>query len=212
MIDIKKINANIKELTSCFNKRNFNFNYIFFSTFDLKIKIIKKKLYNIQHKYKFISQSINIFKNTGLNFYHLTREIIKIKVKIFELKEKLKYLEKKNLNFLSCIPNIIHKSVPIGITCINNIELRIFKKNDDKYKESTKNFETNPKYIDFNLSAKISGSGFVILKNEIASLHRAIGNYMLDLHIYKHKYNEIYSPLIVNEESMFNSGHFPKFY
>ncbi len=50
------------------------------------------------------------------------------------------------------------------------------------------------------------------MKNEIALLHRAIGNYMLDLHVFKHKYTEIYSPLIVNENSMINTGHFPKFY
>lgn len=194
--------------------RKISFNTKFIIALDLKIKNQKKKLYKLQHKHNLISNFIKSLKKKNLSFTLLIYETLTLKQHIAWHKNYLIYLEKKLKFFLLSIPNTLDKSVPIGQTSCDNIELRLYEKltNNKNKLYALKDIELNKNYIDFDLSAKISGTGFVILKNSLASLHRALGNYMVDLHIYKHSYNEIYSPLIVNDNTMFNSGHFPKFY
>ncbi|MCL4122140.1 UNVERIFIED_CONTAM: hypothetical protein GTU68_014211 [Idotea baltica] len=65
--------------------------------------------------------------------------------------------------------------------------------------------------IDFQVAAKITGSRFVVLKNKIAKLHRALSQFMLDIHTDKHGYEELYVPFIVNKDSLYGTGQLPKF-
>lgn len=111
------------------------------------------------------------------------------------------------------LPNIAHDSVPIGEDETDNVEVR---------REGTpRSFEFEPKphwevaenlgILDFERGAKVSGSRFLFYKGLGARLERAIYNYMLDMHAEKHGYVEMLPPYIVNEQSMFGTGQFPKF-
>lgn len=212
MINIKYIKENINYIKKNFQNRNIYINLKILIDFDKKIKNKKKLINKYQKKNNVISCLIkNLIKNS-YSIKYFTKEVMFAKKEINKNKQKLNYLEKKINLFILSIPNILNKTVPISKNEIENKNIRYYSVNFlIKNKKIKNDLENNDKYIDYNLSSQICGSGFVILKNKIASLHRAIGNYMIDYHIKNHGYTEIYSPLIVNEKSMFNSGHFPKF-
>ncbi|MCB1712007.1 MAG: serine--tRNA ligase [Candidatus Riesia sp.] len=217
MINIEILRENKRKTDLNFIKRGCFFNHLFFYEFDSKIKYLKKKLYNLNRLSNIIATLIKVYRQFNLNYSFLLHEIAVIKVSSVNIKKKLYYLEVKFNNFLLTLPNFLHNSVNYGLSVDDNLEIRSFRASKfasakiiyDRYLNDP---EFNKNYIDFELSSNISGSGFVILKNEIASLHRAVCNYMIDLHVHKHGYKEVISPLCVNEKSMYNTGHFPKFY
>ena len=212
MIDIEHLRVINNGVLDNFKSRGFDFDILSFKNLDIKIRKIKTEISRLQHKHKVISFLFKELKQKYMKFDYLIDDIRLLKSILIEKKAYLETFEKQHKHFLLSIPNLLHKSVPFGNGSFDNIELRSFS-NSLKFGESLVNdFECNNNYIDFELSAKLSGSGFVILKKSLAQLHRALGNYMLDLHIFEHGYEEIYSPLMVNEKSMFASGHFPKFY
>ncbi|MGB9762386.1 MAG: serine--tRNA ligase [Caldimicrobium thiodismutans] len=129
------------------------------------------------------------------------------------LEEELKAVEKELFENLAAIPNIPHESVPYGESDKDNV---VIKKFGDPLSFS---FQPKPHWelgeilgiFDFERAAKITGSRFTIYYREGALLERALINFMLDLHIKKHRYTEVLPPFIVNEASMFGTGQLPKF-
>ena len=141
-------------------------------------------------------------------------------IKSKKISENISILAKKqkdsqiNLNEILCsLPNLATDDVPIGKDETSN---KLIKKVGDiknyNFKiKSHVDLGAKNKGIDFETSIKLSGSRFVVLKNEFALLERALINFMLDTHVNDFKYSEISPPLIVNEEAMFGTGQLPKF-
>ena len=120
-------------------------------------------------------------------------------------------LQKKINIIVSSIPNIALDDVPIGVDEKSNKIIKksdVIKKFDFKIKSHT---ELGKKYMDFDTATKLSGSRFVVLKDKLALLERALINFMIDVHTNKYDYIEISPPLIVNEKTMFGTGQLPKF-
>ena len=141
-------------------------------------------------------------------------------IKSKKISENISILAKKqkdsqiDLNEIICsLPNLAADDVPIGKDETSN---KLIKKvgNIKNYNFKIKShvdLGAKNKGIDFETSIKLSGSRFVVLKNEFALLERALINFMLDTHVNEFKYSEISPPLIVNEEAMFGTGQLPKF-
>ena len=141
-------------------------------------------------------------------------------IKSKKISENISILAKKqkdsqiDLNEIICsLPNLAADDVPIGKDETSN---KLIKKVGDiknyNFKiKSHVDLGAKNKGIDFETSIKLSGSRFVVLKNEFALLERALINFMLDTHVNDFKYSEISPPLIVNEEVMFGTGQLPKF-
>ena len=212
MLDINFLRNITNNNLDKFKNRGFIFDISYFNYIDFEIKNVKTDIYKYQFKHKIISFLIRDLKYRNMNFKFLFNDILLLKNIIHEKKCILDKLEKKIKLYLFSIPNVLHYSVPVGYSSCDNLEIRLFSNSLKLNKSILNDFEHNSNYINFDLSAKLSGSGFVILKGLLAQLHRALGNYMLDLHIFRHGYKEIYSPLMVNEKSMTATGHFPKFY
>jgi len=214
MIDIEFLRNIDFSILNNFEKRGFDYNKSYFNELDFEIRKLKANIYKFKYKHKLMSSLVKDLKQKNLIFEFLFDDIFYLKNFICDKEAQLNCLENKLKLFLLNIPNLLHKTVHYGESALDNREIRFFSNKSlvlDFNDKLINDFECNKDYIDFDLSAKISGSGFVVLKNSIAQLHRALGNYMVDLHIFEHNYKEIYSPLIVNETSMFASGHFPKF-
>ena len=131
-----------------------------------------------------------------------------------ELKEaegRLDEIQERLHSMLAEIPNVPQDSVPEGASEEENVEIRCWG--------MPRVFDFQPKdhvdlglpngWIDFDSAAQLTGSRFVILRNEIAQLHRALIQLMLDIHTQKHGYEEIYVPFIVNRNSLFGTGQLP---
>ena len=110
------------------------------------------------------------------------------------------------------VPNIPHESVPIGKSSDDNVEVRRVG--------APRRFTFVPKdhvdigavlkQLDFNVAVKISGARFALIKGQLARLHRAIAQFMLDTHTQEHGYTEVYAPYLVNADSMRGTGQLPK--
>ncbi len=130
-----------------------------------------------------------------------------------EAEAGLKELETRAAERLLWVPNIPHPSVPVGPDASANVEVRR-KGEPPKF-----DFEPKPHWelaerlglVDFERAAKIAGTRFAVNMGLGARLERALINLMLDLHAREHGYTEVFPPFIVNEQSMFGTGQFPKF-
>ncbi|MCW5196912.1 serine--tRNA ligase, partial [Buchnera aphidicola (Pemphigus obesinymphae)] len=116
-------------------------------------------------------------------------------------------------NFLINLPNIPDNNIPNGTESINNKEIMRWGK-IKKYNFLVQDhvfLGENIHGFDWNTAAKISGSRFVIMKGKIALLHRALGQFMLDIHTKENGYLETNVPYLVNQKSLYGTGQLPKF-
>jgi seryl-tRNA synthetase len=216
MLDINFLRKNILFVSKKLLYRNFVFDINFFNSIDSEIRNLKFKIYLTQYEYNIILSLIkNIyFKKKKSNFFFNKSD--RFKANHIKNKNRLYKIEESFKNFLLNIPNLLHDAVPFGVDFKDNIDIRSFLSKNNLLLDINKKFlndiEDNKDFIDFDTASKISGSGFVFIKGKLAELYRALGYYMLDIHINIHGYKEINPPLMVNETSMFNSGHFPKFF
>jgi seryl-tRNA synthetase len=143
----------------------------------------------------------------------LLEEMRKIGDRIKALDGQVESIEKDLYDQLLRIPNIPHKSVPVGAGADDNKTIRQWGEQ--------KKFDFDPKphwdlgealdIIDFERGVKLSGTRFYVLKGQGAQLQRAVINFMLDLHVKEHGYTEILPPFMVKQECMYGSGNLPKF-
>lgn len=116
-------------------------------------------------------------------------------------------------SLLQGLPNIPHSSVPAGKTEDDNIELHRWGTPRQFDFEINDHVDLGGGFngLDFDVAAKITGSRFSVMRGDLASLHRALTQFMLNTHINEHGYEEVYVPYIVNRESLFGTGQLPKF-
>jgi len=110
------------------------------------------------------------------------------------------------------VPNLVHESVPIGLSADDNVEVRRWgtpRAFDFPVKDHVD--LGTPLGLDFDTAAKLSGSRFTLLRGPLARLHRALAQFMLDIQTREHGYTEYYTPYIVNAESLVGTTQLPKF-
>ncbi|HSA31767.1 MAG TPA: serine--tRNA ligase [Candidatus Omnitrophota bacterium] len=134
-----------------------------------------------------------------------------IKAKIEKLQEPLKSIEERLNQLLIAIPNLPHKSVPVGGPQANQVVKAWGEPVKLGFKPKTHiELAENLDIIDFERAAKISGSNFIVYKGAGARLERALFNFMLDVHTSEHGYKEVFPPFVVNTASMTGTGQLPK--
>jgi len=132
-----------------------------------------------------------------------------------EIDTELHTIENKLNEILYYIPNLPNKSVPVGKSAEDNVEVRQwlpegFSFNKNEYTLDHIELGKKLNILDFERSAKLSGSGFPLYIGKGATLERALINFMLDTHINDHGYKEVFPPFLVNRASLFGTGQIPK--
>ncbi|BAC24635.1 serS [Wigglesworthia glossinidia endosymbiont of Glossina brevipalpis] len=214
MIDHKLIIKNIEEVCKKLILRNFYLDKKKILLQDQKRKILQIEVEKLQNKRNLQSKIISKIKINNKNIDIYKNKSNKINILLNEKKQKLKKIKKEIDNYLSTIPNILDEKVPIGKDQKNNIEVKKWgspKIYNFKIKSHVEIGE-KIKYLDFSRSAKISGSRFVVMKNKISYMHRALSQFMLNLHTNQHGYEEYYVPYLVNKNMLYGTGQLPKFY
>ena len=182
---------------------------------DKERRAIIQKAEELKAKKNKVSKEVGRLKAAGENADDVMAEMRSVGEEIKTLDDELRNVNEKLTNLLMWVPNLPHKSVPVGQTEEDNVEVSRWTPEDFSF-DSEENFldhiELGKKLniLDFERGAKISGSGFPVYVGKGASLERALINFMLDLHISKHGYKEILPPFLVNEESMKGTGQLPK--
>ena len=202
MHDLKDLRKNLEKYKKKFSERNFDFKTDLFIDLDNKNRKLISEKENLEQEKKILSKS-----KEKKNF----EKSKKISQKILAISNAQILSQKKLNKLLHIMPNLALDDVPIGKDEKSNKLIEKFgniKKFPFKIKSHV---ELGSDEIDFDISTKLSGSRFVVLKNKFALLERALINFMLDVHTIEFKYIEISPPLIVNEDVMFGTGQLPKF-
>ena len=211
MLDINHLRNNLKDVQDNLRKRGFVLDAKQFNSLDSERKLLQTKTESLQEKSNILAKEISVERNQEAREQKL-KNAKEISSQLKKHKSELdKTLERLN-NFLLEIPNILSKDVPKGNSEKNN--LVVYEKgNIPDFEFQIKDHqELGELYngINFEESASIAKSRFVVLRKEIAKLHRALIQFMLDEHI-KKGYEEIYVPYIVNASSLTGTGQLPKF-
>ena len=202
MHNLKEIRKNTQLFEKKIKERN--------STVDLKslINYDKENRELIQKKEKLEQEKKLLSKKQDPKNYDKSKNLTN---QIETLENSQKKIQEKINTILSSIPNLALDDVPIGKDEKSN---KIIKKSSEIKKFDFKirsHIELSKNYMDFETATKLSGSRFVVLKDKLALLERALINFMIDVHTKKFGYVEISPPLIVNENIMFGTGQLPKF-
>ena len=213
MLDLKFVRSNPEKVEESLKRRNVDISLEGFLRLDKDRRSLLVEVEDLKSRRNTVSEEIGKLKKAGENASEMVEEMRVVGDKIKELDHRLKEIEGEMEEELLGIPNICHESVPAGETEDDNIELRTWGEVPE--------FDFEPKghwdvgvdldILDFERSAKISGSRFALYKGAGATLERACINFMLDLHITEHGYTELLPPYLVTGQSMTGTGQLPKF-
>ncbi|MGE6261341.1 serine--tRNA ligase [Heyndrickxia sporothermodurans] len=214
MLDIKFLRANFNEVKEKLQHRGEDLgDFEKFEELDKRRRELIVVTEDLKSKRNEVSQKIAVLKREKQDADDLIAEMRNVGDQIKQYDDELRNVEENLETLLLSIPNIPHESTPIGETEDDNVEIRNWG--------DIRNFDFEPKphwdiatdlgILDFERAAKVTGSRFVFYKSLGARLERALFNFMLDLHVEEHGYEEILPPYIVNRTSMTGTGQLPKF-
>lgn len=213
MLDLKFIRENPEIVREALRKRNEEAPLDEILELDERWRAVTTELQSLRHKQKELSREIGRLKREGKDPSDVIQEMRTISQKARALEDEERELKRKLDQLLLLIPNIPHESVPVGVDENDNVVVREWGEKPQFDFEPKPHWELGVMHdiIDFERAAKLAGSNFVMFKGLGARLERALINFMLDLHIEKHGYTEIFSPpLLVNRKTMTGTGQLPK--
>jgi len=213
MLDIKRLRNNINEVAEQLMRRNFRLDVDAFNALEEKRKTLQTATQDLQNERNTRSKSIGQAKAKGEDIQPLLAEVSDLGDKLKAAEQDLSELQKGIESIVEGIPNLLHESVPAGKTEDDNVEISTWGEPtqfDFKPKDHVDLGEPNGA-MDFESASKLTGSRFVVMRDGMARMHRALIQFMLDTHTTEHGYQEIYVPYMVNEDSLFGTGQLPKF-
>lgn len=214
MLDPKLLRGELDDIAAKLSTRGFTLDVEKINALESQRKSIQVETESLQNQRKVKSKSIGQAKAKGEDVTALMAEVNGIGDKLEAAKQALSEVQDALNDIYLTIPNIPHESVPAGKDEADNVELRVWgepKSFDFDVKDHVDIGEGLDKNVDFEAAAKISGSRFVVLKGQIAKLHRALAQFMLDLHTNEHGYTEAYVPALVDAAALYGTGQLPKF-
>lgn len=213
MIDIELLRRDPELVKRKTLLRGVEIDFGIFEELDRKRRELIKELDELRASRNRISKEIGFKRQRGEDASLLMEESKSISERIERIETDLKEIEEKLREFIINIPNLVHDSVPVGKDESDNRVVRVVGEPREFKFEPKPHWEIGERLdiIDFERGAKLSGSRFVVMKGWGAILERALINFMLDLHVKKHGYREIYPPVIVKPEILFGTGQLPKF-
>lgn len=142
----------------------------------------------------------------------LKAEVAELKQTMPELEERERAAAKALDNAMLVLPNLLDPSVPDGESEVDNVYLREWGEKPDFAFDPQEHADIAPALgMDFETGAKVSGARFTFLRGDMARLHRALGQFMLDNNTREHGFTECNPPLLINEEAGYGTGQLPKF-
>ena len=212
MIDINLLRNNIDEVESRLNSRGFKIDKKNFIDLENKRKNLQIKVQELQESRNNLSKKIGVEKSKGNNVSDYMRSVGQTNDLLKEQNSALEEVQNKIQEFLLNIPNLAHESVPIGQSENDNEVIREEgEKKEFSFKVKDHVDLGESLGLDFDLGAKLSGARFTTIRSGLASLHRALGQFMLDIQTQEHGYEECYTPYLVNYDSLKGTGQLPKF-
>lgn len=217
MLDVKILRQDIESVATKLKVKGFDLDCQTFQALEQQRKESDVQTQSLQAERKKASKKVGQLIGQGKTVDEAKAEVATILETIdADLQryiEQSRLINEKIQNFVLAIPNIPDAQVPAGKNEDDNIEILKWgepKSFDFEVKDHV-DLGGDLNGLDFELGAKITGSRFAVLRKDIARLHRALSQFMLDTHIDDHGYEEVNVPFIVNDQSLIGTGQLPKF-
>ena len=213
MLDPQLIRNELNAVAKALDKRGVSIDTNKIQKIEEKRKAIQIKTEKLQADRNLISKEIGEIKAKGEDTENLLEKVTSIKNQLEKNEEELTAIQQELNELIIVIPNIPHESVPDGNSDEDNQLIREWgeKPNFDFKINDHVDLGESLEQIDFDSATQITSSRFVVMKGQIARLHRALIQFMLDIHISEHGYQEVNVPYLVNADSCTNTGQLPKF-
>ena len=214
MLDAKLLRSDIEQTASLLAKRGYKLDTEKLIALEEQRKAVQVKTQDLQNQRNTRSKSIGQAKARGEDIQPLLAEVSQLGDELEKAKEEQNTVLDAINDIASAIPNLIHESVPAGKSEDDNVEVRRWgtpREFDFEVKDHVDVATALDKGLDFESGAKLAGTRFVVMRGQIARLHRALAQFMLDVHTGEHGYEEMYVPYLVNQDSLYGTGQLPKF-
>jgi len=213
MLDPKLIRSDLNAVAEQLKKRNFKLDVGTLESLEKNRKAVQVQTEELQSERNTKSKSIGKAKAAGEDIQPLLDEVAGLGDKLDAVKTELNKIQQDMDAILMGIPNLLHETVPVGKDESDNVEVR--KWGEPKafafdVKDHVDLGDVNS-WLDFETASKLTGSRYVVMHGQMAKLHRALIQFMLDVHTNEHGYTEVYVPYIVNSDSLRGTGQLPKF-
>ncbi len=213
MLDPKRVRTQTEEIARRLAIKNFAFDTATFETLEERRRATQVRTETLQSEQNRRSRSIGKAKAAGEDIQPLLDEVESLKAQRSEAEEELRSLQEELNGFLAGLPNLPDEGVPEGGSEDDNVELRTWG--------TPRDFDFEPRDhvalgealrgLDFETASRLAHSRFAVMRGPVARLHRALTQFMLDLHTREHGYVETYVPYLVNADTLYGTGQLPKF-
>jgi seryl-tRNA synthetase len=213
MLDPKLLRAELEQVAANLRRRGFALDVDTFQALEARRRALQIETQELQNERNTRSKSIGKAKAAGEDIAPLLAEVADLGDKLKAAEEQLAAVQAEVEDIALGLPNLLHESVPEGLSEDDNEEVRRWgtpRAFDFEPKDHVALTELGGR-MDFEAGAKLTGSRFTVLRGDIARLHRALIQFMFDVHTREHGYQEIYVPYIVNGDSLRGTGQLPKF-
>lgn len=213
MLDIKFIRDNIDQVKSALGKKGFQFNEAEFQALDEARKSALTRAQTLQAEKKKASKQIGALIGQGMSPEDAKAQVMgSIDSDITEAEQQAKQAEQSLRDLLMSIPNVPQAAVPFGADENDNLEVLAWGE-PTAFSFTAKDHVDlgEPLGLSFDQGALVAGSRFAAMSGAMAKLHRALAQFMLDVHSEEHGYEETYVPYLVNRQALEGTGQLPKF-
>ncbi len=213
MLDPKCLRINLEETAHGLARRGHRLDMEKLSALERQRKALQVETQNLQNERNRRSKSIGRAKAQGEDIKPLLGQVAEMGERLKQTEARLNAIQGELEEILLGIPNLPDDSVPDGVDETQNVELRRWG-NPPKFDFAPlDHVELGAQIggLDFKVAGRLAGSRFVVMHGIIARLHRALIQFMLDIHTAEHGYREVYTPYLVNADSLRGTGQLPKF-
>jgi seryl-tRNA synthetase len=213
MLDINLFRHDLPAVAARLGQRGVMLDSAAFEVLEARRKDIQTRTQELQARRNALSKAIGTAKGKGQDASALLDEVGGIGDELTRLEGELGEVQTAVRDFLLGLPNLTHASTPTGRSGDDNVEIARWgtpRSFDFPVRDHTDVGEALG-LLDFTTAAKLSGARFTFLRGDLARLHRALAQFMLDVHTREHGYTECYTPYIVNAETLLGTTQLPKF-
>lgn len=210
MLDPKILRENPEAIAVQLATRGFVLEVENLKKLESQRKLLQVETEKLQNERNLQSKKIGQVKAAGGSVEPLLALVAGLGDKLKLAEEALSVVQKELQRIFDSIPNMPHASTPIGKDETENVEVRRWGTPTQFHFEIKDHVSLGGSALDFDAATRISGARFVVLHGKLARLHRALAQFMLDLHTEMHGYQEIYVPYIVASHSLYGTSQLPK--
>jgi seryl-tRNA synthetase len=214
MLDPKFLRGELAQTAERLATRGYTLDVDTLAALEAQRKVLQASTQDLQNDRNVRSKSIGKAKASGQDIAPLLAEVGELGEKLDAAKVQLTELLANIDAIIAGIPNLPHESVPVGENEDDNVEVSRFGTPTSFAFEPKDHVDVSAGLangLDFETASKLTGSRFVVMHSHVASMHRALAQFMLDKHTREHGYAEVYVPYLVNSESLYGTGQLPKF-